>query len=130
MSKGMPDGSTIRKTIRAAVRTLERRYDGTPLKNGRSSVEQLVYCIAARQNPERRAAGAIRDLKQAFAGWNEVRVSSVLEIADVLKQHDIVQPIQKSEQIIRALARTFSDSHKLKLDELTRERAEEIRLYM
>ena len=129
-TKGIKDAATIRKTVRTVVRTLERRHPPIALKNGRSSIEQLIYCIAARNNPERRASLAIHDLKNGFAGWNEVRVSSVLEIADVLRQHDVVQPIQKSEQILRALGRTFSDQHKLKFEELTRERAEEIRVYM
>ncbi len=127
--KSLKDAGSIRKFIRQTVRTLERRHKPVPIKNGKPSIEHLVYVICAQRNPERRASAAIKDMQSQFAGWNEVRVSSVLEIADVLRQHDISQPIQKAEQIIHALGRSFGDS-KFKLDALPRDRVEDLRVWM
>jgi endonuclease III len=129
MSKAS-DSGTLRKLFKNAVRILERKYKPVALKNGRTGIEQLVLCIAARNNPERQASAAIKDLRSAFAGWNEIRVSSVLEIADVLRRHDVRGAIPKAEQIIRALNRTYSDAHRIKLEDVTRDQAEEIRVYM
>ncbi len=128
--KGAKDAASVRKATRNLLKLLVRRHKPNPIKHGKSSIEHLVYVILAQRNPERRAAGAIRDLKALFAGWNEVRVSSVLEIGEVLRTHNVLNPLQKAEQVIRALSRTFSDVHKVRLDELSRDDAEETRVYM
>ncbi len=128
--KAAKDSASARKAARNLLKQLGRRHKPNPIKHGKSSIEHLVYVILAQRNPERRAAGAIRDLKALFAGWNEVRVSSVLEIGEVLRTHNVLNPLQKAEQVIRALSRTFSDVHKIRLDELNRDDAEETRVYM
>lgn len=129
-TKGAKDAASSRKAFRNLLKSLSRRHKPNPVKNGKSSIEHLVYVILAQRNPERRASGAIRDLQAQFAGWNEVRVSSVLEIGDVLRSHNVVSPLLKAEQVIRALGRTFSDVHKVRLEELSRDDAEDTRLYL
>ncbi|MCE9581507.1 MAG: hypothetical protein K8T20_03215 [Planctomycetes bacterium] len=128
--KGAKDAASTRKAVRNLVKSLQRRYKPNHIKHGKSSTEHLVYVILAQKNPERRAAAAMHDISAQFAGWNEVRVSSVLEIGDVLKAHNVLNPLQKAEQIIRSLGRTFSDAHKFKLEDLTRDDAEDTRVYM
>lgn len=129
-TKGAKDAASSRKAFRNLLKSLSRRHKPNPVKHGKSSIEHLVYVILAQRNPERRASGAIRDLKAQFAGWNEVRVSSVLEIGEVLRAHNIVSPLLKAEQVIRALGRTFSDVHKIRLEDLGRDDAEDTRLYL
>lgn len=129
-TKVAKDSASVRKRFRNLLKSLSRRHKPFPIHHSKSSTEHLVYVILAQRNPERRAAGAMRDIKAQFAGWNEVRVSSVLEIADVLRAHNVLNPLQKAEWIIRALGRTFSDQHKFKLDDLSRDDADETRVYM
>ncbi|MEK7467120.1 MAG: hypothetical protein AAB074_06865 [Planctomycetota bacterium] len=124
------DAASARKATRNLLKQLQRRHKPNPVKHGKTSIEHLIYVILAQRNPERRAAGALRDLRSQFAGWNEVRVSSVLEIGEVLRAHNVLNPLQKAEQVIRALSRTFSDVHKFKLEDLSRDDAEETRVYM
>src|SRR6266481_4768812 len=71
----------------------------------RPVMEQLLYGIC-RENASRELAdSAFTNLRSQFYDWNEIRVSSVHEVAEALQ--GLAEPEQRAERIIALLQEVF-----------------------
>ena len=83
----------------------------------RPVLEQFVYAIL-RENGTREAGDqAFKGLRESFFDWNEVRVSSTLEIAEAL-EGILADPEVRAQRIVDFLQEIFETTYSFDLDPL------------
>lgn len=93
------------------------KTNGKAKSTERPVLEQFLYAIV-RENATREAAdGAFQNLQKRFFDWNEVRVSSTLEIAEALADH-LPDPETRAQRIIDFLQEIFETTYSFDLDPL------------
>lgn len=96
---------------------LKKKYP-TPATDGdrRPVLEEVIYAIAREGVSTAEADAAFAGLKEAFFDWNEVRVSSVQEVADVLGA--IPHSGQRAVHMVEFLQEHFERTYSFELDDL------------
>ncbi len=111
----MPATMTKQKLLSHLLGALKKQYD-PPTEPDRSVLDHLLYALL-RENASRKAADrAYRNLSERFFDWNEVRVSSAVEVANALV--DLPQPVAKAQRIIGLLQEVFEANYSFDLDGL------------
>jgi endonuclease-3 len=82
----------------------------------RSLLEELIYAICRENSTPAEAAAAYQRLKESFVDWNEIRVSTVAEVAEVLQP--LSHPGPRARRIISLLQEVFEDRYNFSLDDL------------
>lgn len=94
-----------------------RRYDNSVLaKDERSSVSHLCMTILMRNNSVRNSNQAEKALRERFADWNEIRVSPIAEVVEVLEKHGVPSAEEKAYALRRFLRDLFSKYTKTNLN--------------
>lgn len=94
-----------------------RKYDNSVLaKDERSPVSHLCMTILMRNNSVRNANQAEKALRERFADWNEIRVSPIAEVVEVLEKHDVPGAEAKAYALRRFLRDLFSKYTKTNLN--------------
>jgi endonuclease III len=76
----------------------------------------MVYAVCRRNAPRELADSAFARLKSAFTDWNEVRVSAIREVADVLAP--LPDAFERAEQLIGLLQEVFESLYSFDLESL------------
>lgn len=85
----------------------------------RPVLEQFVYALCREGTIRENADRAFRNLQERFFDWNEVRVSSVREIADALE--DLVpDPEARAQRLIDFLQEVFETTFSFDLEALVK----------
>ncbi len=71
--------------IKQALKVLRRHYKGADPQPGLSTFEYLLFACCLENSPHEAAERACANLKKQYYDWNEVRVSSIGELAESLK---------------------------------------------
>jgi len=80
-------------------------------------LEQFIYAVCREGTTRDNANQAFQNLKQRFFDWNEIRVSLMREVADVL--HDLVPDADmRSQRIIDFLQEVFESTFSFDLEPL------------
>ncbi len=110
--------ATISKTkkIESLVALLQKRYKNMPLPPERSVLEQLIYAALLENASIELADAAYAILEHYFIDWNEIRVSTVQELADTFSM--LPDPTAAGERIRRALQRIFEKIYMFDLEDL------------
>lgn len=82
----------------------------------RPVLEQMLYAICRRDCPRQLADAAFQRLQTSFSDWNEVRVSAIRELADVL--HPLPHAFDRGAQMIGLLQEVFEAHYSFDLDHL------------
>ncbi|MCC6572230.1 MAG: hypothetical protein IT462_00435 [Planctomycetes bacterium] len=94
-----------------------RKYDNTVLaKDERSVCSHLCMTILMRNNSVRNANQAEKALRERFSDWNEIRVSPIAEVVEVLEKHDVPEAEAKAYGLRRFLRDLFSKYTKTNLN--------------
>src|SRR5262245_16461560 len=97
---------------------LKKRYKLGP-RDGRLSVlEAVIYGICHEATTREQASQALNRFKDHFFDWNEVRVSSVEEIQDVLA--GLPDPEDRARRVRKFLRQLFSKTYGFTLEPLTK----------
>jgi endonuclease-3 len=99
-------GPTLRKDL------------GVSEPEARPVLESLVYAICRENVSRSQADAAYARLRDTFFDWNEVRVSTAREIADVII--DLPQSFERAERIIKLLQEVFETNYSYDLDGLAK----------
>lgn len=89
-----------------AASALKKRYpEAGPLNEPLSVLDHLIYAICREGSPSADATRAFDRLRKSFFDWNEIRVSSVHEVEDVLDR--LEDSSNKARRIIGILQQIF-----------------------
>jgi endonuclease-3 len=84
--------------------------------SGRTLLEELIYAICRENCTPAEALAAYQRLVQSFIDWNEIRVSTVAEVAEAL--HPLPAAGIRARRIIGLLQKVFEERYNFSLEEL------------
>ncbi len=130
----MPAITNKQQLLTQAQTLLKKRFplpDAEPEGEERPLLEELMYAICREGSTTADADAAYTRLRKAFIDWNEVRVSTVQEVGDVLRP--LSGPGSRAKRIIGLLQEVFEDKYSFDLSELSKkglkDTARKIRFY-
>ncbi|HVY60872.1 MAG TPA: hypothetical protein VHF22_04430 [Planctomycetota bacterium] len=109
----------VKKKLTRCVRILEEKY-GPHIypEDVQNPLEQIVFAILAARNPVTNARKAVRDFKDDYVDWNEVRVGTIRQLEDTLEKARIEPTARYAELIKQLLEKTFNEVCRVSLDTL------------
>ncbi len=112
----MPTAINKQKIVTQLFTSLSKHAKTKPM-DGRPVLEQFVYAIL-RENATRDSADqAFQSLQEHFFDWNEMRVTSALEIAESLEGM-VAEPESRAQRIVDFLQEIFETTYSFDLEPL------------
>jgi endonuclease-3 len=113
----MPAITNKQQLLNQAYTALKKKYPLTPPRTDpRPVLEELIYAILREGTTREDADRAYDALRKSFIDWNEIRVSTVQEVADVIRP--LPGAGLRAGWIIAVLMAVFEMSYSYDLDEL------------
>jgi endonuclease-3 len=112
----MAAGANKQAVIDKALAAFKKKYPAPADPDRRAVLEEVVFGILREGVPTAVALPAYQRLKEDFFDWNEVRVSSVQEVADVLV--DLPDSGTRALHIVKFLQEHFERTYSFELDDL------------
>ncbi len=104
--------------LKNTFRVLKKRYKPVA-PTDRSVLEHMLYACCLEHAPFEAADEAFARLQQTYFDWNEVRVTTVSELADIMSV--LPAPLQAGAQLRRSLQSVFESFYSFDLEELKKE---------
>lgn len=121
----------VKRKLARLVRILADRYGPHIYPEERTSLlEQVVFALLAAENPVTNARKAVRDFKDDYVDWNEVRVSSIRELEDTLAKSRIERAGETAALLKSVLDRTFMELCRVELEQLRTEGPDRARKFV
>lgn len=105
--------------ISHSFKVLKKHYQPVPPPQGRSVLEHLLFGICLEGTPYDVAERAFANIRQLSYDWNEVRVTSVAELAESFK--GAPHPAKSASNFKRALHSVFETRYSYDLDSLAKQ---------
>lgn len=99
--------------------SLKKHYKAAPANPGRPLFEHVLYGALLEESPYDLADEAYAKCEQEFFDWNEVRVTSVTELAEVLSH--LPFPTSTAVRLKRCLQGVFETFYSFDIDHLRKE---------
>jgi endonuclease-3 len=113
----MPAITNKQQLLDRAYTLLKKKFPPPdPPAEKRPVLEELLYATVREGTAPEDADAAYARLRAAFTDWNEVRVSTVQEVADVLRP--LPGPGARAERIVGLLQKVFEERYSFSLDDL------------
>jgi endonuclease-3 len=118
----------VKRKLTRCVRILEEKY-GPHIypEDCQNPLDQIVFAILAARNPVTNARKAVRDFKDDYVDWNEVRVSTIRQLEDTLEKSRIEPTARYAELVKTLLEKTFDEVCRVSLDTLRTDGPEKAR---
>ena len=113
----MKNSKEYSKNIQNLYRTLKHKHSKIQEVNYEVVTDAVVYSIISENMSEKAAESAIKRFTEYFVDLNDLRVSRVEEIVEVLGENTPVTR-EVASRIIRVLQAIFNDYHKVSLEPL------------
>ena len=97
-------------------KSLKKHFKLQPEPGERSVLEHLLYACCLEDSKAEQADEAFAKLQQAYFDWNEVRVTTVIELGEALGS--LPNPIQAGHRIKRCLQSLFEARYQYDIDDL------------
>ena len=113
----MKNSKEYSKKIQSLFRSLKRKYPKVQEVSYEKIEDALVYSVISEKMNEKKAESAIRRFGEYFVDLNDLRVSRVEEITEMLGENT---PLAReiASRITRVLQNIFNDYHKISLEAL------------
>lgn len=98
---------------------VKKQYKPVPGPPQRSLLEHLLYAAVLENSPYEVADKVFADLQNSYCGWNEVRVSTRRELAEMMKP--LVDPNESAERLKRTLHNIFETVYEFDLEVLKKQ---------
>jgi endonuclease-3 len=108
--------STRHKIVTQLFNALSKHAKAKPME-ARPVLEQFVYAILRENSTRASADQAFQSLQDRFYDWNEVRVSSTLEIVEAL-DGTVSDPEARGQRIVDFLQEIFETTYSFDLEPL------------
>jgi len=113
----MKNSKEYSKKIQSLFRTLKHKRPKVQEVSYEIVTDAFVYSIISEKMSEKAAGSAIKRFSEYFVDLNDLRVSRVEEIVEVLGENTPVAR-EVASRIIRVLQAIFNDYHKVSLEAL------------
>lgn len=113
----MKDSSQYSKKVQKLYRSLKRKPAKQAAAEYEEPVDALVYAVVSETIPEAQARAAITKLKDYFVDFNDLRVASIDEIAEVLGP-DVTTARDIATALVSSLKAAFEKYNMLSLQAL------------
>ncbi|TWT93990.1 hypothetical protein [Stieleria varia] len=98
---------------------LKKRYDVSPTQPSRPLLEHLLYACLLEDCPQDLADEGLAKCEQDFYDWNEVRVTTVSELSQVLG--NLPEPAKSAKRLKDNLQSVFEEFYNFDIDSLKKE---------
>jgi endonuclease III len=105
--------------LNKTYKVLKKHYKPVPADGKRSIFEHLVYAMCLENSSYAAANRAYKALQSEFIDWNDVRVASVPELAEVMA--DTADPPAAAAHLRRSLQAVFESRYGFDLENLRKE---------
>src|SRR5437773_12308378 len=112
----MPATINKQRLLTTLFTVLKRHYGEPGQPPDRPVLEQMVYAVLREGATRKEADKAFDRLLKVFYDWNEVRVSSVHEVEEVLGS--LPQPGPKAQRVVGLLQEVFESTFSYDLESL------------
>lgn len=112
----MPATTNKQQILATAQTALRKKFPPPPEPPKRPILEEVLYAVCREGVPSARADAAFAKLKGTFFDWNEVRVSTVQEVADALA--DLPDAGDRAERVVDFLQEHFERTYSFDLEDL------------
>ncbi len=112
----MPATINKQQVLAHLLTTVKKKYPVPPPTEKRPVMEELVYALCREGVPPEKANAAFARLKECFFDWNEVRVSTVQEVADALDM--LPDSGTRAKKVIEFLQELFEMTYSFSLEDL------------
>jgi endonuclease III len=100
------------KKFQKFLKGLEEKHAPAMPEKGRPLLERFVFYLLAYANPPANARKVVKTFtdERLYGSWNEVRVSTVRELADILKEHKIEHADFLAPRLKQMLQKVFEEA--------------------
>src|SRR5262249_52467465 len=111
----MPTTIHRQRILTQLFTTLKKRYQPRD-PDARPVLEQFIYAICREGTTREQADRAYRALQERFFDWNEIRVSSVREVEEVLSE--LPDAEARAQRLVNFLQEVFETTFSFDLESL------------
>jgi len=113
----MKNSKEYAKKIQSLFRSLKLKYPAIGQVSHQTVVDALIYSVVSENMSMKETESALKGFAEYFVDFNDMRVSRVEEITEVLgKNSPVTREI--ASRIVRILQNIFNDYHKISLEAL------------
>ncbi|NOY29015.1 MAG: DMP19 family protein [Planctomycetes bacterium] len=105
--------------INKVLKVAKRHFKPVETEKNRTLLEHLLYACCLEASLYDAADKVFEDLSQQFYDWNEVRVTSVRELATIMKP--LNDPIEAAKRLKRVLQSVFETHYSFDLESLKKQ---------
>jgi endonuclease-3 len=105
--------------INRTIKVLRKHFKPVPPPKDRTLFEHLLFACLVEDSPQESAEQVFNSLKQDYFGWNEVRVSTIRELTDVLKP--LVNPPESAARLKQSLHAVFESVYEFDIETLKKQ---------
>lgn len=114
----MPAITNKQQLLNSTLHLLKKKFPAPPGPDKRPVLEEVVYAICREGVPTAAADAAFARLKADYFDWNEVRVSTVPEVADKLADAGLPAAGDRAKRITDFLQEHFERTYSFDLEDL------------
>ena len=100
-------------------KVLKRTYKHTPTKGDQPLLDALLFACCLENTPHEMAQTALAKVRGAFFDWNEIRVSTAKELAEVM--HELPEPLEAASRLKGVLQSVFESDYSFELEHLKKQ---------
>jgi len=105
--------------ITRTIKVLKKHYKPVASPKDRPLFEHLLFACLLEDSPHEAAEQVFETLKRDYFGWNEVRVSTIRELTDVLKP--LVNPAESAARLKQSLHAVFESVYEFDIESLKKQ---------
>jgi len=105
--------------INRTLKVLRKHYKPVIPPTNRSLFEHLVFACLLEDSPVEAAEEVFQTLKRDYFGWNEIRVSTIRELTDVLQP--LVNPVEAAARLKQTLHSVFESVYEFDIESLKKQ---------
>jgi len=106
-------------TLNKTHKVLKRSYKHTPLKGEQPVMESLLFACCLENARYDAAQRAFANVQAAFFDWNEIRVSTVKELAEAMD--NLPEPLEAGARLKGVLQSVFESDYSFDLEQLKKQ---------
>jgi endonuclease-3 len=105
--------------INRTIKVLKKHYKPVVPPKDRPLFEHLLFACLLEDSPQESAEQVFETLKRDYFGWNEVRVSTIRELTDVLRP--LVNPSESASRLKQSLHAVFESVYEFDIETLKKQ---------